>query len=79
MDDQRLCHQIDLPLWRPDPLIDPTRTRRDDVWRLSLVESAPITNDFGLYLQLQYDRVHSTLINFSYNNFTVLFGPQFHF
>jgi len=39
----------------------------------------PIANDIGLYLQLQYDRVNSTLINFSYNNFTILFGPQIHF
>ncbi|HYM72108.1 MAG TPA: hypothetical protein VET89_03935 [Stellaceae bacterium] len=63
----------------PDPLIDPNTTRRDDVWRLSAVENMPITNDFGLYLQLQYDRVNSTVINFSYKNFTVLFGPQVHF
>src|SRR5665213_2170241 len=63
----------------PDPLIDPNTTRRDDVWRLSLVQSVPVTNRLGLDLQLQYDRVDSTLVNFSYNNFTVLFGPQFHF
>lgn len=63
----------------PDPLVDPNTTRRDRVWRLSAIENMPVTNDIGLYLQLQYDRVNSTLINFSYNNFTVLFGPQFHF
>src|SRR6185312_7027742 len=63
----------------PDPLVDPNTTRRDDVWRLSAIENMPIANDIGLYLQLQYDRVNSTLINFSYNNFTVLFGPQIHF
>lgn len=62
-----------------DPLVDPNVTRRDRVWRLSAVENMPITNDVGLYLQLQYDRDNSTLLNFSYSNFTVLFGPQVHF
>lgn len=63
----------------PDPLVDPNTTRRDRVWRLSAIENMPMTNDLGLYLQLQYDRVNSTLINFSYSNVTVLFGPQIHF
>jgi hypothetical protein len=63
----------------PDPLIDPNTVRNDRVWRLSAVEKMPITDNVGLYLQLQYDRVNSSLINFAYNNFSVLFGPQFHF
>ena len=49
------------------------------MWRLSAIENMPMTNDLGLYLQVQYDRVNSTLINFSYSNVTVLFGPQIHF
>ena len=63
----------------PDPLVSATTTRLDRVWRFSVVENAPFTKQLGLYMQLQYDRVNSTLINFSYNNFTVLFGPQVHF
>jgi hypothetical protein len=63
----------------PDPLINPATTRRDRIWRLNLLQTAPITDQFGFYMQLQYARVNSTLINFSYDNFSVLFGPQFHF
>ena len=63
----------------PDPRVDPAVTRFDRVWRLGVVQEMAITDWIGAYVQLQLDRVRSSIENFSYNNVSVLFGPQIRF
>lgn len=58
----------------PDPLIDPTTTRRDRQWRLALTPSVPIAAQWSGYAQFEEDLTSSSLPNFRYNNFVTILG-----
>jgi tetratricopeptide (TPR) repeat protein len=63
----------------PDPSVDPGTLRRDRIWHFGLTQLVPIADGVGVLLQLQRDIASSTLGNYTYNNTTVLVGPQIRF
>jgi hypothetical protein len=63
----------------PDPLVDPSTTRRDLDYRGGLLVDLPIAANFGFSGMLQYVRSNSNLPNFRSNDFSVLFGPTARF
>ena len=63
----------------PDPTIDPTETRRDRDWRLSLSTSVPITDQWGLNVTAARFMRSSSIPNFAYTNTSVAVGATFRF
>ena len=64
---------------QPNPLIDANVKRRDKEYRFGLALDAPITELFGFGTQVQYSRNESTISNYRFSNFSVLFGPTARF
>ena len=62
----------------PDTSIAPT-TRRDFKWQVGAALDMPLTAHSGLSLAATYERVDSTIANYSYDNWSVLFGPTARF
>ena len=58
-----------------NPLLDPFRARRDDVWTYGILLEAPITSNLGLSGHLEFARNDSNLPNFRSHNVSVTFGP----
>ncbi len=54
-------------------------TRRDFEWQLGAALDMPLSAHFGLSLAATYERVDSTVTNYSYDNWSVLFGPTARF
>ncbi len=52
----------------PDPTIDPTRTRNERQWKVSLGTVIPISTQWDLNLGLSHSRVNSNIINFDRDN-----------
>jgi hypothetical protein len=63
----------------PDPSVDPGTTRFDRRWRLTATEIVPVTDQIGVYFELQRDIVSSNIPNFAYSNVSVVVGPRFTF
>jgi hypothetical protein len=63
----------------PDPLVGPDVTRFDRRWRLTATQNVPITEQLGVYLELQRDVISSTLPNFAYSNISIVMGPRLNF
>ncbi len=63
----------------PDPSVDPNTARSDDELRLTLSNTAGITQDLSLLLQVQYADHQSNLPNFVFTNTSVLFGGTWSF
>ena len=63
----------------PDPIVDPGATRFDRRWHFGIAQSVAITDDVSINVLLFRDIVSSTLPNYSFNNTSVLIGPQVRF
>jgi hypothetical protein len=63
----------------PDPIVDPMTTRRDTDWRVGTIVDVQIAQNFGARLQVGYEKNNSNLPNYTFNNFTVAFGPTLRF
>ncbi len=63
----------------PDLSIAPGITRHDRKWQVGAALDAPLTADLGLSLAATYERVDSNVTNYSYDNWSVLFGPTARF
>jgi hypothetical protein len=61
-----------------DPAIA-TIARRDFRWQVGAGLDMPLTAHFGLSLAATYERVDSTVTNYGYDNWSVLFGPTARF
>ena len=84
---------LDLPPWtvalgagyvwtdyrEEDENVDRTRERRDEEFRLSLLNSFRITNSLSIEAQLQYINNDSNIRNFDRDNFIVLIGALLNF
>ncbi len=62
----------------PDPSIAPI-SRRDFKWQMGAALDMPLNAHFGLSLAATYEQVNSTITNYSYDNWSVLFGPTAQF
>jgi hypothetical protein len=62
-----------------NPFIDPMIVRSDLEWIVGAMFNAPLTKGIGVSTTVQYDRVRSTITNFSQNNLSVMFGPTARF
>lgn len=63
----------------PNPVVDPTLSRRDREWRVGLGLDAPIWANVGLGAMVQYANVKSNIPNYSTRNLSVTFGPTVRF
>ena len=63
----------------PDPSIAPGITRNDHKWQVGAALDAPLTDHLGLSLAATYERVDSSIPNYSYDNWSILFGPTARF
>ena len=62
-----------------NPYIDPAVVRTDEEWVAGARFDVPISATFGVSATVQYDRTHSTLTNYSQDNFSVMAGPTARF
>lgn len=62
-----------------DPAVDANTRRRDTEWRLSLVNSMPLTRDLALQAQLEYTQTPSNLPNYEYSNLAGSLGVMWKF
>ncbi len=51
-----------------NPNVDSDKSRRDNVWRVGISNVIPVTQDWRITQQVQYERVDSNLKTFSYDN-----------
>jgi hypothetical protein len=63
----------------PDPSVAPGIRRHDRKWQVGAVLDMPLTAHFGLSLAATYERFDSSVTNYSYDNWSVLFGPTARF
>ncbi len=63
----------------PDPLVDPTVTRRDHEWRVGTIVDVQLKDNIGLRTQMQYSKNNSNLPNYTMSDFAVSFGPTLRF
>jgi hypothetical protein len=54
----------------PDPDVDADRSRRDNVWRVALSNVIPVTQQWRVTQQIEYERVDSNLKTYDYDNVT---------
>ncbi len=52
----------------PDPLVDPSVTRRDLEWRVGAMQVVPLIDSVSLLLAVEYATSNSNLPNYSYGN-----------
>lgn len=62
-----------------NPFIDPTVVRHDRQWIVGAQFNAPIAKGFGVSATVQYDKVDSTIKNYTQDNFSVMVGPTARF
>jgi tetratricopeptide (TPR) repeat protein len=67
------------PYKGPDPLIDPLTKRVDRETRVGGILDVQLYQNYGLRTQITQTWVHSTLPNFTMNNFSVAIGPTARF
>ncbi len=63
----------------PDPLVDPTRRRHDQKWRLGLTTVVPLTEDWSMVTTVQRTGDGSNFSNFKYTNWEALVGASWRF
>jgi tetratricopeptide (TPR) repeat protein len=63
----------------PDLIVDPFTTRTDRQWRVSGTLDTNFYRNIGFTLQVQFLRTHSTVPNYSLQDFLVAAGPTFRF
>lgn len=63
----------------PNPLVSRFVSRNDDQYRVGLALDLPVYEQFGLLTQVQYSWADSSLPNYSFNNFSISFGPNVRF
>jgi hypothetical protein len=63
----------------PDPIVNPTITRKDRQLRVGATLDMTFLENLGLQAQVQYFDTGSTLPNFQNNDFVVSFGPTARF
>ena len=56
-------------------IIDPLTVRADRQWIVGAMFNAPIAKGFGVSATVQYDKVESTIKNYTQDNFSVMIGP----
>jgi hypothetical protein len=64
---------------QPNPLVDPTRSREDQEWRVGAGIDLPVYQNAGFGVQVTYSHTDSNLRNFRTNNLAVSFGPTVRF
>jgi tetratricopeptide (TPR) repeat protein len=62
-----------------NPFIDPVVVRRDRQWIAGAMFNAPISRTFGVSATVQYDKVESTIKNYTQDNLSVMVGPTARF
>lgn len=63
----------------PNDIIDPSTTRNDSKWQVGFAIDAPVTAHLGLSAAVTYERADSNIINYSYDNWSILGGPTARF
>jgi hypothetical protein len=63
----------------PDDNVDPWTTRDDNKWQVGFAIDAPVTAHLGLSFALTYERNDSNIVNYSYDNWSILGGPTARF
>jgi hypothetical protein len=63
----------------PDPLLDPTVTRRDREWHVGATLDAELATNAGFRVNVLYVRNDSNVENFAYRNLAVSIGPAVRF
>jgi len=63
----------------PNPIIDPTVTRRDREQRYGAIFDAQLVDNIGVRTQVQYIKIKSNLPNYTTDNFSVSVGPTVRF
>jgi tetratricopeptide (TPR) repeat protein len=64
---------------KPDPSIDASVTREDWEWHVGLNVDAEFAANFGMRLNVSFQKNESNLPNYTYQNFAVSFGPTMRF
>lgn len=62
-----------------NPFIDPLTVRDDRQWIVGAMFNAPIAKGFGVSATVQYDKVDSSIKNYTQDNFSVMLGPTARF
>lgn len=62
-----------------NPFIDPLVVRDDRQWIVGAMFNAPIAKGFGVSATVQYDKVDSSIRNYTQDNFSVMVGPTARF
>jgi tetratricopeptide (TPR) repeat protein len=63
----------------PNPLVDPSRRRRDTELRVGATLDVPVSDRFGIAAQLQYSTIRSNLPNYDTDNVSISVGPTVRF
>jgi hypothetical protein len=63
----------------PNPFIDPLTRRADRQWVVGAMFNVPISKGFGVTATVQYDKVSSSIRNYTQDNFSVMVGPTLRF
>ena len=63
----------------PNPAISHDLTRNDNKWQVGFALDAPVTAHLGLSLAVSYERDDSNIVNYSYDNWSILGGPTARF
>lgn len=63
----------------PDPAVDPGVTREDEEWRTGATLDAEIVKNAGIRVNVNFSSIRSNIINYTTDNFSVLFGPAARF
>lgn len=62
-----------------NPFINPLTVRADRQWIVGAMFNAPIAKGFGVSATVQYDKVDSTIKNYTQDNVSVMIGPTARF
>ncbi|HXP13171.1 MAG TPA: hypothetical protein VN795_05870, partial [Stellaceae bacterium] len=62
-----------------DPSVSRTIVRGDRRWQYSITQAVPVTAQVSVVGQLYRDVLSSNIHNYTYNNTSVLIGPQISF
>jgi len=63
----------------PNAAVDPSTARKDTTWAVGIGLDAPINAHFGLNAAFTYESTNSNIPNYSFDNWSVMFGPTARF
>jgi hypothetical protein len=63
----------------PNPAYNPSRTREDRTWYVGATLETAIVGQASLRLNVNYSNNDSNIINFTYHDLSISFGPAFTF